>query len=89
MQMSLLQSVEILANCIQLWKKNLKVSVKNIQQKDLAERCSEQEPTVIMRFFLFQNDQLKPCILRTIAVRPRCGAHMGIVRCSYDVATGL
>ena len=46
-----------------------------------------QEPTVIVRF-LFQNDQLKHCVLRTIAVRPPCGARTGIVRCSYDVSTG-
>ena len=38
--------------------------------------------------FLFQNDQLKPCILRTIAVRPPCGARKGFVRCSYNVSTG-
>ena len=38
--------------------------------------------------FLLKNDQLKPCILRTIAVRPPCGARTGIVLCSYDVSTG-
>ena len=49
---------------------------------------SSQEPTVIVRIFLFQNDQQKPCVLRTIAVRPPCGASTGIVRCSYDMSTG-
>ena len=38
--------------------------------------------------FLFQNDQQKPCVLRTIAVRPPCNARTGIVRSSYDVSTG-
>ena len=46
-----------------------------------------QEPTVIVRFFLFRNGQLKPCVFNTIAVRPPCGARTGIVRCSYDVST--
>ena len=49
---------------------------------------SSQEPTVIVQFFLFQNDQQKTCVLRTIAVQPPCNAHTGIVRCSYDVSTG-
>ena len=48
---------------------------------------SSQEPTVIVRF-LFQNDQQKPCVLRTINVRPPCDASTGIVRCSYDISTG-
>ena len=39
-------------------------------------------------FFILQNDQQKPCVLRTIAVRPPCNARTGIVRCSYDVSTG-
>ena len=39
--------------------------------------------------FLFQNDQQKPCVLRTIAVRPPCNARTEIVRCSYDVSTGF
>ena len=38
--------------------------------------------------FLFQHDQQKPCVLRTIVVRPPCDARTGIVRCSYDVSTG-
>ena len=38
--------------------------------------------------FLFQNDQQKPCVLRTIAVRQPCNACTGIVRCSYDMSTG-
>ena len=38
--------------------------------------------------FLFQNDQQKPCVLRTIAVRPSCDASTRIVRCSYDISTG-
>ena len=49
---------------------------------------SSHEPTVIGRFFLFQNDPQKPCVLRTIAVRPSGDARSGIVRCSYDVSTG-
>ena len=38
--------------------------------------------------FLFQNDQQKPCVLRTIDVRPPCNARTGIVQGSYDVSTG-
>ena len=38
--------------------------------------------------FLLKNDQQKPCILRTIAVRPQHDARTGIVRCSYDVSSG-
>ena len=38
--------------------------------------------------FLFKNYQQKPCVLRTIAVRPPCDARTGIVRCSYDVSSG-
>ena len=38
--------------------------------------------------FLFQNDQLKHCVLRMIAVRPACGARTRIMRCSYDVSMG-
>ena len=51
-------------------------------------------PTIIARAygqrasFLFKNDQQKPCVLRTIAVRPPCDARTGIVRCSYDVSSG-
>ena len=39
-------------------------------------------------FFLFQNDQQKPCVFRTIAVRPPCNALTGIVPCPYDVSMG-
>ena len=49
---------------------------------------SSQEPYGHRAIFLFQNDQQKPCVLRTIAVRPRCDASKGIVRCSYDMSTG-
>ena len=38
--------------------------------------------------FLFQNDQQKPCVLRTIAVRRPCDVSTRIVRCSYDMSTG-
>ena len=48
---------------------------------------SSQEATVIVRF-LFQNDQQKPCVFLTIAVRPSCDASARIVRCSYDMSTG-
>ena len=52
-------------------------------------------PTIIARAyghratFLSKNDQQKPCVLRTIAVRPPCDARTGIVRCSYDVSSGF
>ena len=48
---------------------------------------SSQEPTVIVRLFL-KNDQQKPYVLRTIAMRPPCDARTGIARCSYDVSLG-
>ena len=38
-------------------------------------------------FFLFQNDQQNPPILRMIDLRPPCNARTGIVRCSYNVST--
>ena len=38
--------------------------------------------------FFVQKRPEKPCVLRTIAVRPPCDARTGIVRCSYDVSSG-
>ena len=37
---------------------------------------------------MFQNDQLKSCVLHMIGMQPPCDARAGNVRCSYEVSTG-